>query len=283
MAEQKVADQVHRAGLEKEVEAMRQQLNALAAPVSGPASREPSSERPASVPARDVEEIRRKLDVLASRVTAATSHAAPTLWDLAKGLLLPTNAQPQTRAAPGTPANPGAGNSPGPAAATSPAERKNPKVELAAEEAEIARHKRSVEIYRQQTEGYDSHYRSTTWVFITVHLILVFGVVAAGVEFRRANRLAGRSSAVATVQSQAASAESPPTPLAAASPAPATPLVSEIQLGLQSIALKTALHGLLIFFMAFGFYLAYLRWVYPLSEEAPPPSERGATHPASGR
>jgi hypothetical protein len=78
--------------------------------------------------------------------------------------------------------------------------------------------------------------RISWFIFIVVHLILLLGLWAATKEFRHASRTRREK-----------------------------PEQSEFRLSMEGIALKTALHGLLLLAIAFAFYFVYLRFVYPVT------------------
>lgn len=74
------------------------------------------------------------------------------------------------------------------------------------------------------------------FIFIVVHLILLLGLWAAIKEFRHASRTRKEK-----------------------------PEQTELRLSMEGIALKTALHGLLLLAIAFAFYFVYLKFVYPVT------------------
>jgi hypothetical protein len=90
-----------------------------------------------------------------------------------------------------------------------------------------------------------SEARSTFWwhrlssrvSFVLAHLFVLIGVAAAIAEFLQARRL----------REAGAKAES-----------------AELSIGLDGVAVKTALSGIILLSLALGFYFLYLKFVYPV-------------------
>ncbi|MBL8900829.1 MAG: hypothetical protein JNM84_24570 [Planctomycetes bacterium] len=75
-------------------------------------------------------------------------------------------------------------------------------------------------------------------IFGVVHVMLVLAMVAAGLEFASARRIRRTRSGEQT----------------------------QIEVGLEGVALRTSLQGILLLTVALGFYFLYLRFVYPIVE-----------------
>ncbi|HEX2837534.1 MAG TPA: hypothetical protein VHN77_05355 [Phycisphaerales bacterium] len=105
------------------------------------------------------------------------------------------------------------------------------------QEVQAAALRREIEKYREiRTELFYTNWIGRI-VFLVAHGVLALGLWMAAHEFRAAQ--AGRRKAEDQAQ--------------------------EIKLSLEGIALKTALHGVVIMAFAMGFYFLYLKFVYPIT------------------
>ncbi|HEX2839510.1 MAG TPA: hypothetical protein VHN77_15440 [Phycisphaerales bacterium] len=153
----------------------------------------------------------------------------------------------------------------------------------------IARWQRDRTALVERTAAFQWQYDSTKWMFLMVHIFLLVAMAAAIMEFLAAYRkrkeaptpteVAQQRSARLNLAREAdvelAKVRGTTTALLNSAPAPNTAQESakepetELKLGMEGLALKTALHGVLILAMAMGFYFLYLRYVYPITEISP--------------
>lgn len=140
---------------------------------------------------------------------------------------------------------------------------KDGQVREKARAAYVAKYEREVERLKEVTRVFDWQHVSTIVVFFFAHLLLIAGLAAAWSEFASAAAL---RRAAQTQPATTPRAETQPQPGAGSQPSPErVDPIHELQLGLQGVALKTSLHGLLILLVAMGFYFLYLKFVYPIS------------------
>jgi hypothetical protein len=105
----------------------------------------------------------------------------------------------------------------------------------------------------RQVEEYDELQSVLAWnnylgriIFVVVHGILAMALVISWREFQAARE----TRAEAKSKKRRANEESP--------------AQEEVSASLEGIALKTSRHGTLILLVAFAFYVAYLKFVYPV-------------------
>lgn len=106
-------------------------------------------------------------------------------------------------------------------------------------------------------------------IFGVTHILLGVGLWAAVHEFRQAERVRERGAATgkeaeADVTSKTADGTPPVRPLDSKTADRTPPPATELELGLEKMALKTSLHGLLLLAVSFGFYFMYLKFVHPI-------------------
>jgi len=89
-----------------------------------------------------------------------------------------------------------------------------------------------------QVEAFRNNARATTLILVISHFVLACGLLAAGWEFWQASRTRKRAS---------------------------TAVQSEITIGLEGVAFKSALNGLLLLVLSMSFYFLYLKFVYPVT------------------
>lgn len=120
---------------------------------------------------------------------------------------------------------------------------KSPDVRAAAKEVAIAElnHRKQSLSDRNSIVGYRN--LADAIIFLMAHALMGVGCWAGWREFQHANELRSKR---------------------ARKTAPTAPEQTEIEVGLEKIAVKTSLHGLLLFACTFGFYLAYLTLVHPV-------------------
>jgi hypothetical protein len=101
-----------------------------------------------------------------------------------------------------------------------------------------------------------------SWVICVIaHLILAIGLWAAVREFNHALRTRAAAPEPTPVATLAAADGA----MTAADAAKIALAETEIKISLEGVALKTALHGLLLLAVAIGFYFLYLKFVYPIT------------------
>ena len=120
----------------------------------------------------------------------------------------------------------------------------NPEVQKAGVDLALAEfaHRRATLDDRRRTIFWSN--LGDTLIFIFVHALVALGVVAATREFAQTMRL--REPAQRKADADAAA---PPT---------------ELEIGLEKLAIKTSLNGLLILLITFAFYVAFLKFVHPV-------------------
>jgi len=89
-----------------------------------------------------------------------------------------------------------------------------------------------------QVQAFRNNARATTLILVISHFVLACGLLAAGWEFWQASRTRKRASTAAQ---------------------------SEITIGLEGVAFKSALNGLLLLVLSMSFYFLYLKFVYPVT------------------
>jgi len=76
-----------------------------------------------------------------------------------------------------------------------------------------------------------------TWtVFVAVHIMLAGGLVMAFLEFRPPKKISDAQDS------------------------------TELEIGLQKIRVRTALHGTILLVLTLAFYTLFIKWVYPVTE-----------------
>lgn len=110
--------------------------------------------------------------------------------------------------------------------------------------------------------------RFTNWIswfiFAVTHVILGIGVWAAVREFIHASRMRHEAPHVQPLSSLK-SIEDTDAPQGNSMQARMALAEQEIRVSLEGVALKTTLHGVILFAMAIGFYVLYLKFVYPIT------------------
>lgn len=122
--------------------------------------------------------------------------------------------------------------------------RGDPEVRSAFKAMLVRKYKREAEILDERRSVLRWTDGVSRGIFVVVHVVLLIGLWAAVREFRHAEQTR-KEAKVARLK-----ADGEP---------------SEFKIGLEGIALKTSLHGLLILGAAIGFYFMYLKFVYPVT------------------
>jgi len=103
-------------------------------------------------------------------------------------------------------------------------------------EAYLAYLERQVEVYKEQKKVLEDHNTESFVVFVSAHIVLLLGLIAAATEFLRARKT--RKDADKQ---------------------------TDLNVSLQGIALKTSLHGTILLALSISFYFLYLKFVYPIT------------------
>src|SRR5215213_9013784 len=91
----------------------------------------------------------------------------------------------------------------------------------------------------ERTNAVITRHRWSSWAgFVLAHLLVLLGLTIGVLEFRQARRLRQRGAKAERM---------------------------ELSIGLEGLAVKSSLNGLLILFLCFAFYLAFLHFIYPLA------------------
>ena len=98
--------------------------------------------------------------------------------------------------------------------------------------------RRNAELYRLQTTAFADNANVSRFIFYVVHVVLLLGLAAAFSEFLHARRLRGHAASNQPI---------------------------ELKLGMEGIAIKTALHGIALLVLSMAFYFLYLKFVYTLT------------------
>jgi len=133
-----------------------------------------------------------------------------------------------------------------------------------------AQWRRDGQVLQERARAFAWQYSTTEIMFWVVHAFLVIAMIAAVMEFVAAYRKRNEAPTVErTIQQRAQRVQHAAQARAVGAPAdtePAREPETELKLGMEGLALKTALNGLLILAMAMGFYFLYLKFVYPITE-----------------
>lgn len=143
--------------------------------------------------------------------------------------------------------------------------------------------KRDIQVLEERRQAIQWQAWTSRVMFWTVHFFLLVACAAAAMEFvsayrkRREAPTAKDLVAARVARVKVKTAKCPEGgETAQAEPGGACPSMepdTELKFGLEGLALKTALHGLLILALAMGFYFLYLRFVFPIRELEQPAAQ----------